>query len=1082
MLHKSFKPAKCKTSLKLAASRIKLLKNKKGVQIKQLRREVAQLLESSQVQTARIRVEHVVREEKTMGAYELIEIYCELIAARLPIIESQKNCPIDLKEAIASVVFASPRCADIPELMDVRKHFLAKYGKDFISAAVELRPDCGVNRSLVEKLSAKTPDGATKLKMLTMIAEEHNINWDPNSMGGNDGPSQDDLLKGPSTFEKASRMHEEPPNVCTASSFDVGSRKAGNDEDLRNSNASTSFGFQNVPRSPEHVSSPPNTHLQASSANVAEGSEARHGRYSGDASVNYVGRPDWNMEFADATAAAQAAAESAERASMAARAAAHLSSRGRDTAHYSPDPHGFIDERLQRPYGLHPPGEDLSRIQLNNASVGRKPGTPDDQIDRREENLARDRNGQNDPRTSASYKFKPDDPHRFKDERLQRPSGLLPPGEDLSRTQLNNAPVGRNPGMPDNQIDQREENLARDRNGQNDPRTSASSKYKPDVGSTNHGGPVRGGVAADNTVGSRTPDTYLSQGDDSDDNDSLSGVTKKLYQDAYKKSSNSNSPDFGTASGDMDALFYKQQSTSKSTETNPWSTDLDGDGISQKRSARKDSFEEVNIISSSSKIHARKSSDESFVEYTPDMQENSSESPTLHSTFFMEKDRFSSLDDRKADNDSAENPFANDDEERISTYNKASGEGSVVFDDYESDGEAEAVFDLDKGPKPSHTSSLPHIEAHQLEDAAIMSPRRIMAESFKMNIDEAVPEARAAPETEENLPVTFDDSDGLSSENEPELEKPRVVTRETEHGTGVKKSSSSSEFVPVVDAEIISDSGSGFALGNLTGGCRNKNHVPPPYTQTTSGEDSFLNRRRHDHGSSSSSSLPSTDKVSYKDPDIHDAGYQLEGRPTRRTQTSDVSHEVAVPQPKAASLPVVYADDDEEFELEANYWKKPSTRPTANDSSEKKRLSSRNTRQSNSDVRNDIAEEQSSGKSGGRTAAGLSRRTKVGSTSRDSGAGENPVNLKARENASNVSESRSQLKWRNKAQDKPVSEPPAKPSGKEVVTESSRTARHGLDSASREDSLTQARHVHPKMPQDYESLISNLQSLRAKRQ
>lgn len=57
-----------------------------------------------------------------------------------------RNCPVDLKEAIASVIFASPRCADIPELMDIRKHFTAKYGKEFISAAVELRPDCGVHR------------------------------------------------------------------------------------------------------------------------------------------------------------------------------------------------------------------------------------------------------------------------------------------------------------------------------------------------------------------------------------------------------------------------------------------------------------------------------------------------------------------------------------------------------------------------------------------------------------------------------------------------------------------------------------------------------------------------------------------------------------------------------------------------------------------------------------------------------------------------------------------------------------------------------------------------------------------------
>jgi vacuolar protein sorting-associated protein IST1 len=74
----------------MANSRLKILKNKKEIQIKQLRRELAQLLESGQTPTARIRVEHVVREEKTVAAYELIGIYCELLVVRLGVIESQK--------------------------------------------------------------------------------------------------------------------------------------------------------------------------------------------------------------------------------------------------------------------------------------------------------------------------------------------------------------------------------------------------------------------------------------------------------------------------------------------------------------------------------------------------------------------------------------------------------------------------------------------------------------------------------------------------------------------------------------------------------------------------------------------------------------------------------------------------------------------------------------------------------------------------------------------------------------------------------------------------------------------------------
>ncbi|CAA6666106.1 unnamed protein product [Spirodela intermedia] len=159
-----------------------------------MRRDLAQLLETGQDQTARIRVEHVIQEEKTMSAYDLIVLYCELIVARLPIIESQKRCPIDLKEAISSIIYASPRCADIPELLEVRKLFSAKYGKDFTGAAIEVRPDSGVNSLIIEKLSARAPDTDTKIKVLTEVAQEHNIKWEPTAFEENIEVHQMDLL------------------------------------------------------------------------------------------------------------------------------------------------------------------------------------------------------------------------------------------------------------------------------------------------------------------------------------------------------------------------------------------------------------------------------------------------------------------------------------------------------------------------------------------------------------------------------------------------------------------------------------------------------------------------------------------------------------------------------------------------------------------------------------------------------------------------------------------------------------------------------------------------------------------------
>lgn len=57
-----------------------------------------------------------------------------------------RECPPDLKEGISSLIFAGPRCSELPELLAIRDVFQKKYGKDFVSAATDLRPNAGVNR------------------------------------------------------------------------------------------------------------------------------------------------------------------------------------------------------------------------------------------------------------------------------------------------------------------------------------------------------------------------------------------------------------------------------------------------------------------------------------------------------------------------------------------------------------------------------------------------------------------------------------------------------------------------------------------------------------------------------------------------------------------------------------------------------------------------------------------------------------------------------------------------------------------------------------------------------------------------
>ncbi|OIW09200.1 hypothetical protein TanjilG_11338 [Lupinus angustifolius] len=388
MLHRSFKPVKCKTALKLAVSRMKIFKNKKEGEVRKLRKELAQLLQSGQELTARIRVEHVIREEKLMAAYDLVEIYCELIVARLPIIESQKNCPIDLKEAISSVIFASPRLSDIPELVDVRKQITSKYGKEFVSAAIELRPDCG----LVEKLSAKAPDGPTKMKILTAVAEENNIKWEPNPFGENDGKSSQDLLVAPNNFEKASYVepsqvhvspvHDEkaPPDLRASSQTKPMHDTSTNSYEYNASGATRKVGGN---QSTSEMSGP---EIRPSGT----GSHEKDFRDSNseNRSAFSTGKQNWNMEFKDAASAAQAAAESAEHASMAARAAAELSNREYMTRQYSSGSHSsHVSKFGEAPeeYAFHG-DEHISTGSVNNNTFHRRDsGAHNEQITAREQ-------------------------------------------------------------------------------------------------------------------------------------------------------------------------------------------------------------------------------------------------------------------------------------------------------------------------------------------------------------------------------------------------------------------------------------------------------------------------------------------------------------------------------------------------------------------------------------------------------------------------------------------------------------------------------------------------------------------------
>ncbi|XP_075507053.1 uncharacterized protein LOC142543585 isoform X2 [Primulina tabacum] len=104
------------------------------------------------------------------------------------------ECSSELREAVASIIFPSPKCSDLPDLLHVQNLFAAKYGKEFIAAATELRPDTSVIRTIIEKLTVSAPPPQVKLRVLKEITLEHSVDWDSTKTEAEFGKKPEDLL------------------------------------------------------------------------------------------------------------------------------------------------------------------------------------------------------------------------------------------------------------------------------------------------------------------------------------------------------------------------------------------------------------------------------------------------------------------------------------------------------------------------------------------------------------------------------------------------------------------------------------------------------------------------------------------------------------------------------------------------------------------------------------------------------------------------------------------------------------------------------------------------------------------------
>ncbi|KAJ1333379.1 vacuolar protein sorting-associated protein IST1 [Microdochium nivale] len=167
---------KLKVQLKLTIARLRMVQQRDDAMGKTQRRAMAKLLEVGKTDSARIRVESIIRADITNELHEILELYCELLLARAGLLDSP-TCDPGLEEAVKSIIYAAPK-TEIKELQTVRVLLAEKFGKEFVLSAMD-NSGGGVSDKVVQKLSVTPPKEELVQGYLEEIARAYGVDWPP---------------------------------------------------------------------------------------------------------------------------------------------------------------------------------------------------------------------------------------------------------------------------------------------------------------------------------------------------------------------------------------------------------------------------------------------------------------------------------------------------------------------------------------------------------------------------------------------------------------------------------------------------------------------------------------------------------------------------------------------------------------------------------------------------------------------------------------------------------------------------------------------------------------------------------------
>ncbi|XP_053126346.1 IST1 homolog [Hemicordylus capensis] len=182
MLGSGFKAERLRVNLRLVINRLKLLEKKKTELAQKARKEIADYLAAGKDERARIRVEHIIREDYLVEAMEILELYCDLLLARFGLIQSMKELDSGLAESVSTLIWAAPRLqSEVAELKIVADQLCAKYSKEY-GKLCRSNQIGTVNDRLMHKLSVEAPPKILVERYLIEIAKNYNVPYEPDSV------------------------------------------------------------------------------------------------------------------------------------------------------------------------------------------------------------------------------------------------------------------------------------------------------------------------------------------------------------------------------------------------------------------------------------------------------------------------------------------------------------------------------------------------------------------------------------------------------------------------------------------------------------------------------------------------------------------------------------------------------------------------------------------------------------------------------------------------------------------------------------------------------------------------------------